>query len=480
MALPTISSRPSKAIGSFTSKWNAAHNPIVYKIENDKWPTNSLDTPDSITAHADDNGDVQFEIAGHSYTTLQWVTIEGSDIASYNGVWQIIDSDANNITLDLPYEAGTLGSPTAVRYYQNYHNLIQIYVGIPAAHALNADDPIAFVTTIRSIPALDNIALVDVSEIVREKIYMLNEPDDNDINLWTAFYIYYAESYDDVSGGEIIQSISEYTSDAVNVFYGTQAKLPFQSPYGGNIGDYVVAGNNIGAFLTKFEEAVLWLDLYFDLSVILDSTEATTATLDYEEYDEEGNLLDTTQIALANEDEGVYRVRLDNRTFNANTAYIIAFINASVDSEELRIDIDRECSRQNVYLTWLNNLGGFDYWNFKAQSDHGAEFGSVEQYEKNIFENWDTDFVNGETVESFNKVEAWNNIHVRSQLLTREQIDGIANIKYSPFVQEIDADGNKRTVLIDKDDFVIREDSRRLYSIEFNLRYTDKIPVQNA
>lgn len=477
MALPSITSRPSKTIGSFTSKWNAVHNPIVYKITNDKWPTNSVDSADNITDHTDYAGNVEFTIAGHSYSALQWVTIASSDISSYNGVWQITAITTNTIILDLPYEAGTLGSPTALKYYQNYHLLIQVYAGIPGTHTLTADDPIEFIATQRAIPGLDNIALVDVSELVRDKIIMANSPANNDENLWTAFYIYYSESYDNVVSGEIVQAISAYTDDSANIFFATHAKMLFQNTYGGNVGEWVITSNHQGKLLTKFSQSALWPGLYFDICFALNTN---STGVSYTEYDKAGSSLNTGTVSFTYQDEGIYRIRLDTISFLDNTDYIIIHVMAGTNSEDLRIDIIRECSNQNVYLTWLNNLGGFDYWNFTARSEYGSEFGDTETFKKNIFQDWDENFVNGETVESFNKIEAWNNITVRSQLLTREQIDGIANIKYSPLVQQIRDDGSKITVLIDKEDFKIREDHQRLFSIEFKLRYTNKIPVQYA
>jgi len=139
MALPTITERPIKEIipsgdiySCFDSRWNALHNPVTYRILNDKWPVNNLDAPEAITGHADNNGNVQFTIAGHPFTALEWVTIAGSTVTSYNGTWQIIDEAVNTITLDLAYEAGAIGGAiTATLYYQNYHYLIQVWAGIP-------------------------------------------------------------------------------------------------------------------------------------------------------------------------------------------------------------------------------------------------------------------------------------------------------------------------------------------------------------
>ena len=486
MALPTISSRPTKTSGGFVSKWNAAHNPIVYKFSEDKWPANTADSSDNITAHADDYGNVQFTIAGHSYSPREWVTIASSDIDSYNGVWQILSTETNTITLDLPYEAGTLGSPTALKYYRAYHMLVEVYAGIPAGHALAASDPIAFVATIKAVPNADNEVLVDVAELVREHIFMLNDIDDNDINLWTEFYVKYAESYDDVTGtypdDEIVQFISTYTDDVANTFLAVQAKMPFQNTYGANMLEWIVASNHQGKFLTKFERPVLWKNIFFDIAVAIDSSVASPA-LDYEEFTEAGVSLGTGSFNLASEDEGIYRIQLDDIAFNASTAYIEAYVDGGSDTEVITIDVREECNtREGIHLTWLNNLGGFDHWFFEAYHSRGIEFEEAERYKKNVFENWDTNFINGETVESFNRIEAYQNIRVRSQLLTKEQVQGISYVKTSPLVQIFnDTMGNdKTTVVVDKRDFTVYEEEDQLYTIDFSLRFTAMLPIQNA
>ncbi len=278
MALPTITERPIKDVpptgGScFESRWNALHNPVVYKILNDKWPVNNLDAAWAITGHANDNGNVEFVGLAHAFTTLEWVTIAGSTVLSYNGTWQIIDSDATHITLDLAFEAGAIGGAiTALLYYQNYHSLIQVWAGIPAGHLLVAEDPTVLIATIKALPDDIDVSIVDVSQLARDHINLDNELGlvDNDINLWTSIYIKFAESYDTVVAGEVVQFVSNYTDDVGELVYGTQAKMPFQNQYGGNVAAYVPKNCEFGLFLTRFTDPVLWTDRYFDLSFIVD------------------------------------------------------------------------------------------------------------------------------------------------------------------------------------------------------------------
>jgi hypothetical protein len=44
----------------FESKWVAVHNPIVFKVQTGKFPTNSDDSAESYTSVEDDNGFAKF------------------------------------------------------------------------------------------------------------------------------------------------------------------------------------------------------------------------------------------------------------------------------------------------------------------------------------------------------------------------------------------------------------------------------------
>jgi len=116
-------------------------------------------------------------------------------------------------------------------------------------------------------------------------------------------------------------------------------------------------------------------------------------------------------------------------------------------SSDQKVLINSECEKQSIYLTWLNNLGGWEYWNFTAQKEYGIDIEDSSEFDKNI--DWDTEFINGETVTALEQVEARNTRTVRSQFLTQPQVTAIAGIKTSIRVQEIREDGTKITVLID-------------------------------
>lgn len=169
----------------------------------------------------------------------------------------------------------------------------------------------------------------------------------------------------------------------------------------------------------------------------------------------------------------------------------------SIFSETKIINIDSSCYDQNYYLTWLNSLGGFDYWNFTGRSDHDKQIDAVSTQEKNIFTTWPkswgefADIIQGE---SRRKVKFVYNL--RSQNVTKDQLDAISGIKDSPLVQLIydqtisynsngdprslpdDSFKQTRTLLIDKQSFHIRKDGDKTFNISFQASYTDYISNQ--
>lgn len=150
-------------------------------------------------------------------------------------------------------------------------------------------------------------------------------------------------------------------------------------------------------------------------------------------------------------------------------------------SETKQFKIICGCVNQEIRLTWLNNLGGFDYWAFTAQKDHVIEIQEALEAKKNIFPQWGksygstADTIRRQTLRVSNKAYT-----VRAQFLTQDQIDAIAYIKSSVLVQIINSRRDRRTVIVDTDSFVKYKDADKTYTIAFNISFTDDIPVQTV
>lgn len=196
-------------------------------------------------------------------------------------------------------------------------------------------------------------------------------------------------------------------------------------------------------------------------------------------------LQSTVNEDIANYDEGVYRMPL-----NADCSYdrvdltVIRFLDGVEDqpiSETKQLKIDCGCSFEEIRLTWLNNLGGFEYWNFTANKDLLTEIRETGQVTKSIFPEWPksysktADTIRKQTFRDTNKAYT-----VRSQYMTKDELEAVSYIKSSVLVQIINSISDRRTVIVDADSFRIYTDQDKLYSIIFNVSFTDDIPSQTA
>lgn len=132
-----------------------------------------------------------------------------------------------------------------------------------------------------------------------------------------------------------------------------------------------------------------------------------------------------------------------------------------------------------IYITWLNYLGSFEYFLFTAEKDFNVDILESQQTRQNIFPMWPNSY--GSTADTIDKdvfTRAKNTILVRSQHLTRNQMEAISFIKISPVVQIVTTRTDRRTVLVDKDSYRKYTESESLFTIQFTISYTDDIPAQ--
>ena len=166
-----------------------------------------------------------------------------------------------------------------------------------------------------------------------------------------------------------------------------------------------------------------------------------------------------------------------SKIITGGTVGVEELVFSGIDGPDICIDDD--CCPHPVYLTWLNHLGGWEYWNFCAQSDFGIEIQEVTTAKKNIFSNWPQSFIDAETEEEYVSIQAKKSITIRAENLSNEEADFISSIKTSIHVQwMIDGFTDKRTVLVDKDSFVYKTETEKLQSITFNILMSDDEPIQ--
>jgi hypothetical protein len=261
--------------------WNCVHLPIVYKLSNTLWPTNSVDTIRTISAVTDSNGYCSMTASGDikatgSAAALEFVKITGSTDDDLNGVWQIITySSDTSFVLDIPYSSANdtaLTGASIQYYYNNYVTKVQIWGGLNNGHEYYAQEPYSLLATLDLIPDENNICMFSIAEILKKNVAIKNNlllgtlP--NNLDAWTGFFIKYAEEYDDSDGTTLSRSTVSYTSD-LNTFegYAANAMLPFKNVYSGALSEYV-SGDSAQKFLTNWEQPTIFTGKYLDLSFI--------------------------------------------------------------------------------------------------------------------------------------------------------------------------------------------------------------------
>lgn len=150
-------------------------------------------------------------------------------------------------------------------------------------------------------------------------------------------------------------------------------------------------------------------------------------------------------------------------------------------SETKTFLIKCDCAMQSIGITWLNNLGGFEYWLFTGKKDDIVEIQEVLTTKKNILPEWPKSYgASADTILKQTKRVSNKAYTVRSQFLTESQVEAISYIKSSILVQIIVSRTDKRTIIVDSDSFVKFKDGDKTFEIAFNISFTDDIPAQTA
>lgn len=168
---------------------------------------------------------------------------------------------------------------------------------------------------------------------------------------------------------------------------------------------------------------------------------------------------------------------IDNGTAGTVTSWSVE---ALYSDKNITINVDSECSFQDIYLTWKNYLGGMDYWKFTAQKDYIADIENTTETTENIYPTWPNSY--GEFADTIDKETSRisrDKIVVRSQNMTESEMNAVRYIVSSPLVQILVSKSDRRTVKVSKGSFTWKRDEDKLYSIEFEISYTNTIPSQS-
>lgn len=311
---------------SSTHGWSCAHLPITYRLSNNRWPVNSVDTVRTITNLTNEYGYARLTLSGSlgTFEDLSFVKISNAPNSDLNGVYQILDKiSTTSVTMALSYtsvtNAGLIGASIQL-YYGNYNIVVRVYAGINSSHEWAAVKPYELAATLELIPDENNEVFFSINEILKSYIETRNNlllatlP--NNTDFWTNFYIETGESYDTSNGYTVSTFETGYTSDE-STFEGTavNAMLDFKNVYSGHLTDYIM-NSSTARFLTLFSIPVLFScsddspECYNDISFIVPINYQNLSIK--QEFYNSGALQLTSESTISSYDAGVYRKQIED------------------------------------------------------------------------------------------------------------------------------------------------------------------------
>lgn len=132
-----------------------------------------------------------------------------------------------------------------------------------------------------------------------------------------------------------------------------------------------------------------------------------------------------------------------------------------------------------IYITWLNHLGGFEYFLFMGRKDYETDIIESGQTKVNIMASWPNSY--GQTADTIEKQtyrRSKKSIVVKSQHLTLNQVEALSAIRTSPLVQVVYSRTDRVTVLVDTDSFRRYSEDDKVFTMQFRIVFTDDIPSQ--
>lgn len=474
--------------------YSCVHLPIVYKLQSTLWPTNSVDTARTVSSFSNDNGYVRLTLSGalkSDVTELEFIKITGNQA----GIYQIISWWSTSIvTIDLAYNSNyTWAGGTVQYYYRNYRAQIRVYAGIASSHYFAAQKPYTLITEQAIVPDSNGVVTLNINEFLKDQIDILKNNLNistypNNIDSWCNFYITYAEAYDYSAGGYgLMDYVGSYTTDS---FTGVavNAQLPFKNIHSGYLSDYIYQYSISEGFpfelkfLTPSVYPRISAGLYFDISFINQFGADVYYVLNY--YRSGVYLASSGAVTIKNYGPGIYRIPISQSAYLEDRIDIYLgyddYSGSIGISEAKTIEVDSTCYPYAVNLSWLNYLGGFDYWAFKGFADYGVNVQGTRETTKNIFPTWprsfgeDADTIRQETLRNSN-----GTIVVRAENLTSAQVDDLYRIGTSPLVMIVNDKTDRKVVIPDAGSFVYKPQANKLFDLSFTLTLTEDLPAQD-
>jgi hypothetical protein len=157
---------------------------------------------------------------------------------------------------------------------------------------------------------------------------------------------------------------------------------------------------------------------------------------------------------------------IDDITFKGPIDYI---------SEIKPITNSKECDRYGGTLRWLNDLNGWESWNFTKKKIVKEKVAKKIDIVNDYSNDWDNSFINGETQKDTIQTTVNKSIVLRSQLLNTNQKTILEQIKRSARVQYL-TDANKwQTVTIRASGYDVIDEEQKIHDMQIEINLPDLI-----
>ena len=130
--------------------------------------------------------------------------------------------------------------------------------------------------------------------------------------------------------------------------------------------------------------------------------------------------------------------------------------------------IGDNCNRYNTPLRWKNGLGGWEQWNFNRYRTFNETVSNRNEIRRDVTEDWDNDFINGDTEYDTINLNVRKSLTLRSGLLTENEQIILNQIRRSIKIQ-IQLDGVWTTVTTKPSTFLLTDESEYMREVSFEV-----------
>lgn len=276
-----------------------------------------------------------------------------------------------------------------------------------------------------------------------------------------------------------LETISEgEQQDCTNYYAGVNSALQFQNDNAGNMAAYVVNDQYEAKFLTDFPEPVYFRNYPFDLSIIIPDKAAYKTRVTT--YNAQGQVIAATEYNITAQDEGLYRLKNFLAAVTDATAYMEVYVKKGEVkvSETLKIKVDQQACPYPFYVTWLNTLGGWNYFLFKGAKSYGMRTENTVVTESDVYTGWPNNYKNGTTVRDVKAKTSDRTLVLRSQVFDEDNIEAVMGIAESVDVYHINGNKMRKIIIPPVSNENIHKDGQGLYSFNTDAYYTDSVAIQ--